>query len=589
VLNTGEDMNILKSLLLLSLISCGAVDNVFNDGKKNSSVIGQILPSQVAPEIVIDSPIALDQVGKIITLSGRCSETKSIEVSSSDITPSSVTTNCVNEKFEVVVNSNVSSDQQIELTTTAINGSKSDSKKVIVEVVTEIPVSPTHIDINQTKQTSISLNWNQSSSTTLPLKGYILEYKESADTTWIQHPSNPINASSMNVEGLIDSTQYDFRVKAFNGNDSDYSQVSGKTKPLNDFFDDKIRVFNIAGATQSSLVAIEDGDFYLNENLLVSLNAGEVHTFTSTQFDKISSDKAFYVAGVRKNNSNSASRSANMVWTTQDWASTNFTFAASRSATHILSIVAYEDANIVVKSGAATISTQTILKDQGITVDLTQNANYQIESTGLISAFVYSATGSKQELRDPRPILPASTDILGFPSREAFISASEVNATLDITHSNDHKQSHTFANLNSLFIVKPQGAADRYKSEAVRIKSTSQIEGVSVADFDGYCAAPFIPRAKMKNTFAVNVLSEWVAFTSVDPGTITVKDPSGSTQSVQLTRSGSDADAPYKARLTNIPAGTIFSATVKMGAWYEPKTNSFGANDDETLLFGYNL
>jgi hypothetical protein len=582
-------MNSIKILLLLSLISCGAVDNIFNDGKKNSSIIGQILPSQVAPEVVIDTPAALEKVGKIITITGRCSEAKSVEVTGPQLSPETVTTTCENEKFEVVVNVTIVSDQQIELTTTAINGSQSDIKKVIVEVFTEVPTSPTHIDIDQVKQTSIALNWNKSSATTLPLKGYILEYKQSADNAWIRHPSSPINASGINVEGLNDNTKYDFRVKAFNGNDSDYTQVSEATRPLNTFFDDKIRVFNIAGATESSLVAIEAGDFYLNGSLLATLNAGEVHNFTSSQFDKVSSDQAFYVAGLRKNNSLNVSKSGNMVWTTQDWASTKFTFAASRSATHILSIVAYEDANIVVKSGPTTVSTKTVLKDQGTTIDLTQNANYQIESTGLISAFIYSATGSKQEIRDPRPILPASTDILGFPSRDGFISASAINTVINITHSNDHKDSHTFANLNSLFILKPQGSQDRYKSEAVRIKSTSPIEGVSVADFDGYCAAPFIPRAKMKNTFAVNVLSEWVAFASVEAGTITIKDPSGTTQTVQLTRSGSDADAPYKARLTNIPAGTIFSATVKMGGWYEPKTNTYGANDDETLLFGYNL
>jgi hypothetical protein len=278
-----------------------------------------------------------------------------------------------------------------------------------------------------------------------------------------------------------------------------------------------------------------------------------------------------------------------MVWTTQDWASKSFTFAASRSATHILSITAFEDSTVVVKTGATTIATKNILNDQGVTIELPQNANYQIESTGTISAFVYSATGSKKEVRDPRPILPASTDILGFPSRNGFFSTSAINNKIDIVHSNDVTQTHTFSNLNSLFKINPQIAADRYKSAAVRVQSESPIEGISVADFDGYGAAPFLPRSKMKNTYAVNVLSEWVAFASTQAGTITIKNPNGTTSTVELTRAGVSSDAPYKARITNIPAGTIFSSTVKMAVWYEPKTDLFGANDDETLLFGFNL
>lgn len=585
-------MNYFKAFLLtmslITLISCGAVDNVFNDGSKNTNILGQILPGRAAPGLNILTPSESQKVGKTIKVSGECTETDIVKIESSDMSPSSIETPCTDDKYEVNITLNLTSAATVKITSSVSNETSSDSKVVNVDVLIDQPITPTHIDITHTRPTAITLDWNSSSDNSLPLQGYILEYRESSSSTWVSLPSNPIPTTQFTVENLLPATSYDFRVKAFNGNESDYSQVSETTRPSNPFFEGGIKVFNIAGATQSSLVAIETGDFYLNGNLLASLQAGEVHTFTSAQFDKISSDKAFFVAGL-KGSGNNTSRTGNMTWTTQDWSSKSFTFAASRSAKHILSIVAFEDASITVKSGTNTIASETIQSDQGTTIELPNNANYQIESTGTISAFIYSATNSGNEIRDPRPILPASTDILGFPSRDGFISASVVGTQLDITHSNDTTENHTFANLNSLFKVSPQIARDRYKSAAVRIKATSPIEGISVADYDGYCAAPFVPRAKMKNTYAVNVESEWVAFASTQEGTITMTKPDGSTQAVQLTKTGTSPDAPYQARVTDITAGTLFSSDVKMGAWYEPKTNLFGARQDETLLYGYNL
>jgi len=83
-----------------------------------------------------------------------------------------------------------------------------------------------------------------------------------------------------------------------------------------------------------------------------------------------------------------------------------------------------------------------------------------------------------------------------------------------------------------------------------------------------------------------------VAFASLEAGTIDQYAPgdvigvSTPVATLTLTNSGSDPDAPYRARTTNIVAGTRFVSTVGVGAWYEPNSDAGGANDDETILIG---
>ena len=139
-------------------------------------------------------------------------------------------------------------------------------------------------------------------------------------------------------------------------------------------------------------------------------------------------------------------------------------------------------------------------------------------------------------------------------------------------------------------IINGEGPGDRgqeYQAEAMRILSKAQIVAHSRADLNGYCAAPFLPVNRMKTRYAINVNSKWVAFASTAAGTITVTFPDGTQSSVDLARSAEGDDIPYKARLTNLPGGTRFEASVPFAAWYQPSTNSGAANNDETILFGY--
>lgn len=91
----------------------------------------------------------------------------------------------------------------------------------------------------------------------------------------------------------------------------------------------------------------------------------------------------------------------------------------------------------------------------------------------------------------------------------------------------------------------------------------------------------------MKKKYIINVNSDWVAFASKQSGTIDVLDSSDNVvQTLTLTRSGADPNAPYKAYRGTSNAGYRFISTVPVTAWYQPNSDTGGADEDETVLYG---
>ena len=82
--------------------------------------------------------------------------------------------------------------------------------------------------------------------------------------------------------------------------------------------------------------------------------------------------------------------------------------------------------------------------------------------------------------------------------------------------------------------------------------------------------------------------AQYVAFASLEAGDIDIIDPdTGAITTVSLVRSGTEELAPYKAYLTGQKAGTIYQSTVRFATWYEPSTDTGAADNDETILFGF--
>ena len=98
-----------------------------------------------------------------------------------------------------------------------------------------------------------------------------------------------------------------------------------------------------------------------------------------------------------------------------------------------------------------------------------------------------------------------------------------------------------------------------------------------------------MPASWLKKKFGLNTASQFVAFASDRPVTVTITKPDLTTTTVTLTRTGSGAKTPYKAYLsTSYPEGTLFEGDDVFQSWYQPATTTYSAGEDETIMFGWN-
>jgi len=445
-------------------------------------------------------------------------------------------------------------------------------------------LSVTGIGIDQ-----LDISWSAPANNGTAITDYFVEYKETASATWLTYTDGVGISTTVLISGLIAATSYDFRVRSTNGATSAYSNTAtGETAVDDPFFSAGYKAMNLGQAIQSSVVALNDNTTVnLNGVFLKTLNAGETWVFASNQvapsIDVIDADKPIFVAGRR--GSGTDTYKANIVWNTPDWAGKEFIFTGTRDNPHEVTVYAFEEATVTLKKGAATIASQVIGEGSTHVFSVAADGGFQVTSTGLIVAYKISAGGGKSS--DPIPLLPASNDIIGVPSSVGKVTTLAPTASFNYFHSNSVTGSGSVA-LGATTDIVPQGTSSQYEAMAVRITSSEKLVANSNADADGLCSAPFLPSAMMKRRYAINVMAEWVAFASLEPGSITVIDPAdpGNPTSVSLQKSGADPNAPYKARLTGLSAGHIFESTVPMAAWYEPDTDTGGALEDETILFG---
>lgn len=432
----------------------------------------------------------------------------------------------------------------------------------------------------------IEIAWSAPFDNYTPITDYIVEYKESSSGTWLLFNDGVSAGLTATVTGLTASTSYDFRVSSTNGIQSAPSNIAtGETAPDDPFFESGVyKAMNIGGATASSVAAMDDTtEIKLNGAVIATLNAGETHSFTSALNDVIEADKPIFVAGRLGASGANDRDKGNMVWSPPDWAGKKFVFTGTRLNPHKVTVFAFEDANITVKKGAATVATQFVAEDGNHTFSIADDGGFEINSDGLIIANFYSSSGSA--VADPKPLLPASTDIIGFPSTKAMVTSLNSGTNYNAYHS-DSTTSTGSLTAGTEIQINPQGTSQLYQSHSLRIIADDKIVANSNADSNGYCSAPFLPVPMMRKRYVLNVQAEWVAFASIAPGDITVTAPGGGTSTLTLTRSGSDPNAPYRVRTTNVAAGTRFDSTIKYGAWYEPIDNTDAADNDETIMFG---
>ncbi|MDB2447463.1 fibronectin type III domain-containing protein, partial [bacterium] len=461
----------------------------------------------------------------------------------------------------------------------------------------QLPGPPTAVDsvtiISKTTE-SIQLGWNEPNNGGREITDYLVEYKETASSTWLAYNDGFSNDIVLSVEGLNSDTSYDFRVTSWNGNFAPTPSPVSTDSTFVDipFFEpNSFKLMNIGGATQTAVVAFEDTtEIKLDGVVIANLNAGETHEFASTLNQVLDADKPIFAAG-KVTGINGNWQDGNVVWSGKDWAGSSFVFTLTRNAPHFLGIYSFEAGNNVVLRAPNPANDIVITLGEGEyqSFDLPDLGGFTLESTGLLVAFTYSHENQNKVI-DPKPILPASTDIIGIPSRSVKVTTNSPTASIDYYHGDDITGTTTVNKGTAKSIAgrsKFSNSNSQYRAQPLRMISTEPLVGNSNADSDGYCSAPFVPTVLMKKRFATNVSAQYVAFASIYDAVIDVYYPDGTTAQVALSRTGSSVDSPYSAYFTNVPAGTRFEADKRMQGWYEPDTYNFSAKDDETIMIGY--
>ena len=415
-----------------------------------------------------------------------------------------------------------------------------------------VPGPPAAVDavsIISASTNSIELGWNEPFNGGREITDYLVEYKETASSTWVDFEDGVSNDIVLIVDGLSPDTSYDFRVTSWNGNFAENPSpvVTGSTFIDDPFFDDTTyKLMNIAGATNTSVVAFEDGtEIKLDGVVIANLDQGGTHQFASTQGQTLEANKPIFAAGNVTQNT-SAAADGNVIWSNKDLAGKLFNVTLTRKPEHVISVYSFEDNNEITFTAPPTGTTQTITLQAGEFFEYfgAVNGAYVIESSDLITAYTYStdSTNNNSNITDPKPIMTSGTDLIGFPSREVFITTSSATANVDLVHGDDSTQQITLQSTAASSVTginKVDGTNQQYKAEPLRITSIElkPIVANSNRDGNGSCSAPFVPTAMMKKRFAINVSAGYVAFASLYDATITIIDPDdGSTSQVILTR-----------------------------------------------------
>ena len=446
------------------------------------------------------------------------------------------------------------------------------------------PEAVANLESSSTTTESVSLGWSYPEDNGTAITDYNIYIKGGVYTDWTIVADGISTATSYTHNGLDAETSYEYKMRAFNGiNYSGWSNtLTVETLPSLEFFEPGFKAINIAGATANQVVSFDDdNEIYLNGSLVATLAKHETHSFSGDDFDVLKGTKAFFVAG--RAGSGGDTTKMNAVWSTGAWVGKNFIFNHNRYNPMKVKVFAFENSTVTIKRAGVVVDTQVITADSGHTFSLSTYSSYTLESDGYVVAYTYANQSGAYV--DPKPLLPSSTDIIGLPSSRAMVSSATNSNAITMIRTNSAVSS---SSLTAGTTYTTHGTGSYYTGDAMRIISESPIVANSYADSNGGCSAPYLPISMVKKRYGLNVDSEWVAFASDRPVTITITKPDLTTTDLTLTKSGVHADAPYKAYLsTDYPAGTLFESDAPYAAWYEPKNDVNGADNDETIMFGW--
>ncbi|NQY99678.1 MAG: fibronectin type III domain-containing protein [Bdellovibrionales bacterium] len=556
-----------------------------------------VAKDSAAPTVGFSSAPNINSTNEATYLvSGTCSENgQNVDVEIPGVTPFSVVCSSGSWTSGSRDVSGLADSDSITITADHQNASAVAANQA-VQVVSKNTATPvvTSLSVPSTLSNSADLTWSVINPGGFTINDYEIQYRVSGTTTWLNFNDGVSTVTSATVTGLQPSTTYEFQVRvSYDSSFSDYSQLSsGSTKPDSTLFDSPYKAMNVGGATTSNIVAFYDDTYVTINGVTIPespLAKGEVVNLPGTkQFDVIDADKPIFTAGRRGSGGNT--NKANIVWSPTYWAGKTFSFNAIRDNAQELSIYATEAAYVEVRQGATVLATANLNAEEDTTLTWSVYGSYQVVSTGAILAYHISVRTGDRTV-DPKPLLPSHTEIIGVPSSSMRLTADSNGTNYSFVHSNSETGS---GNLNAEDVVplSPEGTSNQYNPSSLLISADRPVSGASFADSDGNCAAPFIPTNLMKRRYAINVVSEWVAFASKEAGIIQVYSPTQTigvdtpVHTLILDSGGAEVNRPYKARMANPASGYRFISTVPVAAWYEPNSDTGAAVEDETILYG---
>ncbi|MCB0410925.1 MAG: fibronectin type III domain-containing protein, partial [Bdellovibrionales bacterium] len=464
---------------------------------------------------------------------------------------------------------------------------------VVVSKNTSTP-SIANLTAPSTLSNSVNLSWSLIDPGGFTINDFQIQFRALGASTWLPFSDGINTLAVTTVDQLTASTSYEFRVRV-KYNTSSFSSwstpITALTKPNDPLFSSPYKAMNVGGATTTNVVAFYDNTYITLNGVTIPqspLTKGQVVNLTTSQYDIIDADQPIYTAGRRGSGGNTSK--ANITWSPTSWAGKSFSFNAIRNSSQELYVFATEDAEVEVKQGSTTLATVTIAAGTTANLSWSTYGSYQVVASGTVLAY-HISTSNGTQLVDPKPLLPSSYEIIGFPSSSMRLTTERNATNYNLIHSNSNTANGNL-NKQDVITISPFGTSSLYNSESLLIQADQKISGASFADSNGNCAAPFLPTNLMKKRFVLNADTEWIAFASKQTGTVEVYSPSQTigvdtpVQTLSLTNSGANSNAPFRARFGARPAGYRFVVDVPAAAWYEPSTDAGAANDDETILYG---
>ncbi len=458
--------------------------------------------------------------------------------------------------------------------------------------------------INATDE-SIRVGWPYPDDKGFPITDYVIQYKLASSGTWITINDGVSTSRRYTLTGLDDETAYHFRVRAYNGtNFGAWSPtLTSETLPTIDFLNTPYAAINIGGATANQLVSLEDDNqiFYgdnsastFNDGSTISLDLdrGKTISVPANDFTVVRATKPFFIAGRLGAGGNTTK--ANVVWQTSSWIGKKFLFSHNRNNPMKVKVYAFSNSTVTITKNGAPVANgiETINSENGHVFTISAYGSYEIESTGFIGVYGYANSGGTSYI-DPKPFLPASNDLIGVPSTSAKVS-SKTSANNYTAYYSGNTSNTGSVTAGATMTLSSKGTRGVYRDHGLRIRSQKPIVANSYADNNGNCSAPFVPVAFQKRKFALNVQSEWVAFASTNQLTVTAYEPTAdglgweAPRTYNMNRVGANNNTPTKGYETrNFRAGTIFEGSAPFQMWYEPLNDTNAANDDETIMFGW--